>query len=193
MLYHGCATVAHCVTAWWRNFSHYCLPLRQYDVWFTCSEYREELPGAPTAHGVHKQEFTVQGGSTYFATEEVGRLRYVTAVDGRLEAFPLSIVICAPVCYTLDWKEIKLLFTHSYRSLCVHYSVAAARDLETRKLTSNVIFLRKKNMLVISIVHPRRLLRMALMSLTPCITLKGLKSNTSTILKIRKEKQNTAK
>ena len=62
-----------------------------------CSEHREALPGAPTAHGVHKQEFTVQGGSTLFATEHVGRLRYVTAVDGGLEAFPLCIVICAPV------------------------------------------------------------------------------------------------
>ena len=96
-LVHGCAWVAHCVTARWRNFSHYCRPLRQYDVWFTCSEHREALPGAPTAHGVHKQEFTVQGGSTWLATEQVGRLRYVTAVDGGLEAFPLSIVICAPV------------------------------------------------------------------------------------------------
>ena len=94
---HGCARVAHCVTARWRNFSHYCCPLRQYDVWFTCSEHREALLGAPTAHGVHKQEVTVQGGSTLFATEQVGRLRYVTAVDGGLEAFPLSIVICAPV------------------------------------------------------------------------------------------------
>ena len=61
-LYHGCARVAHCVTAWWRNFSHYCCKPRQYDVWFTCSEHREALTVAPTAHGVHKQEFTVQGG-----------------------------------------------------------------------------------------------------------------------------------
>ena len=29
---HGCARVAHFVTAWLRNFSHYCRPLRQYDV-----------------------------------------------------------------------------------------------------------------------------------------------------------------
>ena len=61
---HGCARVAHCVTARWRNFSHYCCPLRQYDVWFTCSEHREALTDAPIAHDVHKQEFTVQGGST---------------------------------------------------------------------------------------------------------------------------------
>ena len=56
---HGCAKVAHCVTAGWRNFSHYC----QYDVSFTCSERREALTAAPTADGVHKQAFTVQGRS----------------------------------------------------------------------------------------------------------------------------------
>ena len=39
----GWARVAHCVTARWRNISHYCRPLRQYDVWFTCSEHREAL------------------------------------------------------------------------------------------------------------------------------------------------------
>ena len=61
-LCHGCVRVAHCVTARWRNFSHYCRPLRQYDVWFTCSEHTEALTGAPTAYGVHKREFTVQGG-----------------------------------------------------------------------------------------------------------------------------------
>ena len=62
ILDHGCARVAHCVTARRLNFSHYCRPLRQYDVWFTCSVYREALPGAPTANDGHKQEFTVQGG-----------------------------------------------------------------------------------------------------------------------------------
>ena len=60
----GRARVAHYVTGRLRNFSHYFRPLRQYDVSFTCSENREALPGAPTAHGVHEQEFTVQGGST---------------------------------------------------------------------------------------------------------------------------------
>ena len=29
-----------------------------------CSEHREALANAPTAHDVHKQELTVQGGST---------------------------------------------------------------------------------------------------------------------------------
>ena len=56
---------------------------------------------APTAHGVHKQEFTVQERSTLFATEQVGRLRYVTTVDGGLDAFPLSIMIRAPVLYSI--------------------------------------------------------------------------------------------
>ena len=63
-LMHGCARVAHCVIARWRNFSHYCRPLRLYDVWVTCSEHREALTAAPTAHGIHKQALTVQGRST---------------------------------------------------------------------------------------------------------------------------------
>ena len=33
-------------------------------VGMTCSEHREALTGAPTEHGVHKQEFTVKEGST---------------------------------------------------------------------------------------------------------------------------------
>ena len=32
-------------------------------VSMTCSEHREALTGAPTEHGAHKQEITVQGGS----------------------------------------------------------------------------------------------------------------------------------
>ena len=43
VLAHGCARVAHCVTARWRKFSHYCRPLRHYDVWFACSDNREAL------------------------------------------------------------------------------------------------------------------------------------------------------
>ena len=41
---HGCARVAHCVAARWRNFSYYRCPLRQYDVWFTCSEREKHWP-----------------------------------------------------------------------------------------------------------------------------------------------------
>ena len=52
---HGCARVAHCVAARWRNFSHYCRQLRQYDVSFMCSEHKEALTAGPKAHGVHKQ------------------------------------------------------------------------------------------------------------------------------------------
>ena len=33
-LEHGCTRVAHCVPAQWPNFSHYCCPLRQYDVFW---------------------------------------------------------------------------------------------------------------------------------------------------------------
>ena len=33
-LYHGCAKVAHCVPARWRNFFHYCRLLRQYHVFW---------------------------------------------------------------------------------------------------------------------------------------------------------------
>ena len=33
-LSHGCAKVAHCVPVQWRNFSHYCRPIRQYDVFW---------------------------------------------------------------------------------------------------------------------------------------------------------------
>ena len=57
-------------------------------VSMTCSEHREALTGAPTGHGVHKQEFTVQGGRAQFATEQIGRLHYVTAVDGDLKRIP---------------------------------------------------------------------------------------------------------
>ena len=96
-LEHGCAKVSHCVTVGDvtspTSAVHY--------VSMTCSEHREALTGAPTEHGVHKLEFTVQGGSAQFATEQVGRLQYVTAVDGGLEAFPVSIVICAPVLQSL--------------------------------------------------------------------------------------------
>ena len=53
-----------------------------------CVLSTEALAGVPTAHSVHKQEFIVQGGSTEFTTEQVGRLHYVTAVDGDLKCFP---------------------------------------------------------------------------------------------------------
>ena len=58
-------------------------------VSMTCSEHREALTAAPTAGGVHIQAIRVQGWSrpTWCATEQVGRLRYVTAVDGGQKHF----------------------------------------------------------------------------------------------------------
>ena len=55
---HGCAKVTHCVPAQWRNFSHYCRPLRQYDmIWAQRSTDRR-------ADGVHIQAIRMQGWST---------------------------------------------------------------------------------------------------------------------------------
>ena len=80
-------------TARWRNFSHYCRPLRHYDVWFTCSHNREVLTAAPTAHGVHTQAFRVR----HWTSREAS-LRHSSGWG--TESFPLSSVICAPVVYT---------------------------------------------------------------------------------------------
>ena len=88
----GCARVAHCVTARWRNFSHSCLPLRHYDVWFTCSDNREALKPC-------RQQTVYTNKRLEFATEQVGRLRYVTAVDGGLMRFP-SVAWFAHPCTT---------------------------------------------------------------------------------------------
>ena len=73
--------MAHCVTARWRNFSHYCRPLRHYDVWFTWSDNREALQPR-RRHTVYTNK------RLEFATEHVGKLRYVTAVEGELKRFP---------------------------------------------------------------------------------------------------------
>ena len=73
--------MAHCVTARWRNFSHYCRPLRQYDIWFTCSDNREALTP-------RRQHTVYRNKRLEFTTEQVGRLRYVTVVDGGLKRFP---------------------------------------------------------------------------------------------------------
>ena len=96
-LVHGCARVAHCVTARWRNFSHYSRPLRQYDVWFTCYDNREALTAAPTAHSVQKQAFRVD----HWTSREAS-LRHSSGWG--TEALSLSSVICAPVlcCDIID-------------------------------------------------------------------------------------------
>ena len=74
---HGCARVAHCFTASWRNFSHYCRPLRHYDVWL-----RVLITEKHWQHAVYRNK------GLELATEQLGKLRYVTAVDGRLKRFP---------------------------------------------------------------------------------------------------------
>ena len=81
MLGHGCARVAHCVTAKWRNFSHYCRPLRHYDVWLRVLITEK--------HWQSRRQHTVYRNKCLeFATEQAGKLRYVTAVDGELKRFP---------------------------------------------------------------------------------------------------------
>ena len=100
-LKHGCARVTHCVTARWRNFSHYCRPLRHYDVWFTCSDNREALQP-------RRQQTVYTNKRLEFATEGGGRLRFVTAVDGGLKRFPSVAWFAHP------WS--KVLFTQSFVS-----------------------------------------------------------------------------
>ena len=78
---HGCAKVAHCVTARWRNFSHYCRPVCHYDVWL-CVLITAKHRQARWQHTVYRNK------RLEFATEQVGKLRYVTAVDGGLKRFP---------------------------------------------------------------------------------------------------------
>ena len=100
LLGHGCASVAHCVTARWRNFSLYCRPLRQYDVWFAGFDNREALQP-------RRQQTVYTNKRLEFATEQVGRLRYVTAVDGRLTRFP-SVAWFAHPCSRAcreDWVD----------------------------------------------------------------------------------------
>ena len=80
-LRHGCARVAHCVTARWRNLFHYCRPLRHYDVWLRVLITEK--------HWQPRRQHTVYRNKRLeFATEQVGKLRYVTAMDGGLKPFP---------------------------------------------------------------------------------------------------------
>ena len=80
-LCHGCARVTHCVTARWRNFSHYCRPLRHCDVWLRVLITEK--------HWQPRRQHTVYRNKLLeFATEQVGKLRYVTAVAGGLKRFP---------------------------------------------------------------------------------------------------------
>ena len=80
-LTHECARVAHCCTARWRNFSHYCRPLHHYDVWLRV--LITEKHWQP-----HRQHTVYRNKHLEFATEQVGKFPYVTAVDGGLKRFP---------------------------------------------------------------------------------------------------------
>ena len=93
---HGCARLPHCVTARWRNFSHYCRPLRHYDVWLRVLITEK--------HWQPRRQHTVyRNKSLEFATEQVGRVRYVTAVDGGLKRFPSAAWFAHPCHRGYQW------------------------------------------------------------------------------------------
>ena len=100
-LVHGCARVAHCVTARWRNFSHYCRPLRHYDVWLRVLITQK--------HWQPRRQHTVYRNKRLeFAAEQVGKLRYVTAVDGGVKRYPSVAWFAHP------WpREFKMIATQS--------------------------------------------------------------------------------
>ena len=93
-LWHGCARVAHCVTDRWRNFSHCCRPLRQYDVWFSLHVLITEKHWQP--RGQHTVYRNKRLGVRHWTSREAS-LRHSSGWG--TEAFPLSSVICAPVLY----------------------------------------------------------------------------------------------
>ena len=65
-------------------------------VWFMCSEHREALLGAQTVHGVRKQcKGEVHSSPLIWLGGFVTSQQWM----GELEAFPLSIVICAPMLW----------------------------------------------------------------------------------------------
>ena len=132
-LHHGCARVAHCVTARWCNFSHYCRSLRQYDVWFTSSDNKEALEAAPTAHGVHKQAFRVR----HWTSREVS-LRHSSGWG--TEAFSLSSVICAPVNYTVSRES-------TLRHLCYRQCMKNTYEIRTEVSGAKKAFKLHCNML----------------------------------------------
>ena len=131
---HECARVAHCVTARWRNFSHYCCPLRQYDVRFTCSDNREALTAVPTAHSVQKQAFRV-----HHWTSREGSLRHSSGWG--TEAFPRSSVICAPVTKAENYMPSCVLlcgFWLRVRTAC------RCKNIDLR-ICSDVIYCKSEN------------------------------------------------
>ena len=93
---HGCARVAHCVSARWRNFSHYCRPLRHYDV--SLRVLITEKHWQP-----RRQHTVYRNKRLEFATEQVGKLRYVTSVDGGLKRFPWVAWFAHPCWIGSNW------------------------------------------------------------------------------------------
>ena len=127
---HGCARVTHCVTVRRRNFSHYCRPLRQYDVSLTCTEHREALTarGQHTAYTnkrlqckdeVHISPLNKQGG---FVTSQQQM--------GGLKRFPLSSVISAPVVQTLRSATVSQTDTHTHTH--THTFLDCGSDVESK-------------------------------------------------------------
>ena len=104
-------------------------------VSMTCSEHREALTGAPTEQCVHKHQFTVHGGSAQFATEQVGRLHYVTTVDGGPEAFSPSFVICEPVVQTVRSATDRQTHTHTDTHTQTHTHRHTHRHTHTQTQT----------------------------------------------------------
>ena len=82
-------------------------------VSITWSEHREALTAAPTADGVHLQAIRVQGWRTQFATEQGGRLRYVTAVDGGQKHFP------SVAWFAYPWSRLYKVWYRSFERLPV--------------------------------------------------------------------------
>ena len=102
---HGCARVAHCVTARWRNFSHYCRPLRHYDVWLHVLITEKHWQPC-------RQHTVYRNKRLEFATEQVGKLRYFTAVEGGLKRIPWVAWFAHPcfrVCSNCKLQHTKLL------------------------------------------------------------------------------------
>ena len=97
-LHHGCAKVAHCVPARWRNFSHYCRPLSQ--NWRVLSTEKHWPPRRQQTVYTYKR-LECKGEVGYIVCHWASREASLRHSSGwGTEPFPLSSVICAPVLYT---------------------------------------------------------------------------------------------
>ena len=98
--------MAHCVPSRWRNFSHYCRPLRHYDVFWA---QRSTDLRADSRRYTHTSDWSarVKYIVRHWASREAS-LRHSSGWG--TEAFPLSSVICAPVHYTILYYYIVLYY-----------------------------------------------------------------------------------